>query len=397
MREWINSPHVGDARALMREMLIDIPGQVQCIVTSPPYWGGLRDYGMKGQFGLEPKPALHVQRMVSTFRLARELLRPDGTLWLNYGDSYMHSGGRGSQGKGERQFRRQPKVRSAIRYSKARTGLKPKDLVGMPWRVALALQADGWYLRSCIIWHKSNPMPESTKDRPTNAHEYIFLFSKRPKYYYDAAAVREPVSADTHARMARNATAAGSTRANGGSRPDRPMKAVLRQQPVAGWDAGPGAHSTIEHAQGPKDIERAALGLRDSTKFGRGAGFRKQDGHGRRHEGFNERYFGNVKSNDSFNAAMAEMPDDRNMRSVWTFPTEAFKGAHFATFPRALVRRCVLAGTRAGDVVLDPFLGSGTVAEVAVDLGRRFVGLEINPKYVELYRRHRGSQIGLKI
>jgi DNA modification methylase len=350
LTDWIDLAHVGDCRNLMRQMLED-KVRVQTIITSPPYWGGLRDYGTKGQFGLEPNPRLHIRRMVSTFRLARELLRDDGTLWLNYGDAYMHSGGRGSQGKGERAFRRQPKVRSSIRYSKAKIGLKPKDLVGMPWRVALALQADGWYLRSCIIWHKANPMPESTKDRPTNAHEYIFLLSKRARYFYDYEAVREPSSDQTHAR--------------------RPKK------PVGGHDHGPGDHTTIAHAAP------------------------KQDGHGRRHKKFNDRWDerqrGRIKNNESFHEAMALMPEDRNMRSVWSFPTEAFKGAHFATFPRELVQRCLLAGSRPGDVVLDPFFGSGTVAEVASGLGRKFIGLEINAKYIEMFRRLRSQQIGMPL
>jgi site-specific DNA-methyltransferase (cytosine-N4-specific) len=386
MVDWINHVQVGDCRRLMRQMIAD-KVQVQTIVTSPPYWN-LRDYQHPGQMGQEPTLQGWVNRMRNVFRLAREVLKNDGTLWLNLGDSYASSGGAGRQGKdGDRANRTErPRPRHAALGS-----LKAKDLMGQAWRVALALQADGWYLRSCVIWSKNNPMPESVSDRPTTAHEYIFLLSKRPRYFYDAAAVREPVSEDTHARMARNATAAGSTRANGGTRPDRPMKAVLRQHsPVSGWDMGPGNHSTMLHASNGVGFGHGydRLPKERVTKF-------KQDGHGRRHKGFNESYFGNVKNNGSFDAAMAVMPDDRNMRTVWTFPTEAFKGAHFATFPRALVERCVLAGSRPGDVVLDIFAGSGTTLEVSAGLGRHYIGLEINRDYVEMFRRHRRVQLGL--
>jgi DNA modification methylase len=345
VREWLNQPHVGDCRALMRSMIADRV-KVQCIVTSPPYWGGLRDYGHKGQFGLESTPQLHVRRMVATFRLARELLRADGTLWLNYGDSYMHSGGHGTSRNSDKNFRRQAKVQSNIRYSKRTNGLKPKDMVGMPWRVALALQADGWYLRSCIIWHKTNPMPESTRDRPTTAHEYIFLLSKGPRYFYDAAAVRETASKNSHPRRAQ----------------------------VAGWDKGPGSHDTMKHASNGVGFGYADAAPKPRTTK-----------------------FGQVKNNESFDAALAVMPEDRNMRSVWAFPTEAFKGAHFATFPRELVTRCVLAGTKPNDTVFDPFLGSGTTAEVSVGLGRHYIGLEINASYVDLFKQHRSTQMGIQL
>jgi DNA modification methylase len=357
--DWLNKVHVGDCRRRMRQMIAD-GVEVQTIVTSPPYWN-LRDYGHSGQMGSEPTLQSWVLKMRNVFRLAREVLKDDGTLWLNLGDSYFSSGGAGWQGKNGDRVNRTPKTRPRRRRT-AFGDLKAKDLMGQAWRVAFALQDDGWYLRSCIIWAKANPMPESTRDRPTTAHEYIFLLSKRARYFYNFEAVKEPSSDNSHARR--------------------------RLKPVSGHDHGPGSHSTMEHAStgvgfghgyDPLPKERA-------TKF-------KQDGHGRRHEG----YFGDIKYNDSFDAAVNDLVEDRNMRSVWTFPTEAFKGAHFATFPRALVERCVLAGTRPGDTVFDPFMGSGTTAEVAAGLGRHYIGLEINKKYVEMFRKHRSTQLGMAL
>lgn len=319
---WIDTTHVGDCRALMRRMIAD-GVRVQCVVTSPPYWG-LRTFGMDGQYGLERTWQRHVARMRSTFRLVRELLADDGVLWLNYGDSYSPDGDGANR-------RRQH-------------GLKPKDMVGMPWRVALGLQDDGWYLRSEVIWAKPNPMPESVTDRPTKSHEHIFLLTKSARYFYDAAAIREPANGNAHAR-------------GGGVNPKARTK-------VAGWAQGPGDHDMLKHAA--KDAGRITQGLKDSTKFGRGPGFRN-------------------KQNESFSAAVNELVDERNVRTVWSIPTEAFNAAHFATFPRALVRRCVLAGSRSGDVIFDPFMGSGTVAQVATELGRRFIGCELNPEYVAMH------------
>jgi site-specific DNA-methyltransferase (adenine-specific) len=237
---------------------------VQCCITSPPYWS-LRDYGIPGQIGLEASIDQFLNRLVEVFAEVKRVLRDDGVLWLNIGDSYT-SGDRGY---------RAPDKKNPIRAMSYRPdtpeGLKPKDLIGIPWRLALALQQDGWYLRSDIIWHKPNCMPESVKDRPTRAHEYVFLLSKSERYYYDHEAVRE---------------------ANG-----------------------------------------------------------------------------------------------RNRRSVWSIPTQAFKEAHFATFPTALVEPCILAGSRPGDFVLDPFFGAGTAGVVAQALGRRYIGIELNPEYVQIATR----------
>jgi DNA modification methylase len=347
----------------MRQMIED-KVQVQTIVTSPPYWL-LRDYGHKGQMGSEPTLQAWVRRMRDVFRLARDVLKDDGTLWLNLGDSYASSGGAGIQGQNGQRINRTKRTTPA-RKRTTHGNLKPKDLMGQAWRVAFALQADGWYLRSCIIWAKANPMPESCRDRPTTAHEYIFILSKSSTYFYDFQAVKEPSSDNSHARR--------------------------KLKPVSGHDHGPGAHSTMLHASNGVGFGHGydRLPKERVTKF-------EQDGHGRRHEGFNERYFGAVKYNDSFNAAVNDLVEDRNMRTVWTFPTEAFKGAHFATFPRALVERCVLAGSRPGDVVLDIFMGSGTVAEVAAGLGRNYIGLEINPSYVEMFRKYRSTQLGMAL
>lgn len=292
MTDWLNQVHVGNCVPLMRRMAID-GVKVQTIVTSPPYWG-LRDYGHKNAFGLEPTLQIWIDHMVYTFDVARDLLADDGTLWLNLGDAYASSGGAGWQGKHGARANRTHTQR-ALKKNSTVDGLKPKDLMGQPWRVALALQNAGWYLRSDIIWHKPNPMPESTKDRPTKAHEYIFLLSKSERYYYNADAILEPVTGRAHAR--------GS-----GVNPKANSK-------VAGWADGPGCHNTVEHA---KEAKRAG------PKFARN------------------------KQNESFSAAVADLVDNRNARTVWLIPTEAFSASHFATFPRELPRRCILAGTRGG-------------------------------------------------
>jgi DNA modification methylase len=346
----------------MRQMAAD-GVRVNSVVTSPPYWA-LRDYGMVGQFGLERTWVRHVARMRGVFRLVRELLADDGTLWMNYGDCYAGAPG-GFQGKNGQRASRTFTAR--IKQRKSGDGLKPKDLVGMPWRVALALQDDGWWLRSEIIWHKPNPMPESIVDRPTKAHEHLFLLARSDQYFYDARAIREASSPDSHAR-------AGRARLTGHEPPGQPpQKGLAGPHPgvhkkVSGWNMGEGSHSTIDHAKekSAKDSGRAGQGLRDSTKFGRGAGWRQ-------------------KQNESFSAAVVDVVPDRNSRTVWTIPTQPFSGAHFATFPEALVARCIAAGSRPGDIVFDPFMGSGTVAQVATDLGRNFIGCELNPDYVDLH------------
>lgn len=356
------------------EVLQEIPAEsVQCVVTSPPYWG-LRDYGLepivwqegdraceehewrqlpprrnrgpkdactpkqlsnigtlhtlpktnfcllcgawRGSLGLEPSPELYTQHIVEIFQGVKRVLRKDGTVWLNLGDSYMGGKGQSGQGSPEYQAARQdvslnkphqhiagPKrTRPTDRKQDA---LKPKDLCGIPWRVALALQADGWWLRSDIIWSKSNPMPESVRDRPTKSHEYIFLLTKSKKYYYDQDAVREPVAAATLERDKYTRITSGK--------------------------------------EGPYAVAHD-------------------------HE---------TPSN----------PSGRNLRSVWRMSTQPFPEAHFATYPEKLVERCILAGTRPDDLILDPFMGSGTTACVAVKHGRHFVGIELSEEYCEMARR----------
>lgn len=321
----------GDCRELLPTLEAE---SVQCVVTSPPYWG-LRDYGVDGQIGLEATPTRFVAEIVAVFREVRRVLRGDGTLWLNLGDSF--AGNRGSADNGGRQVngktisRRRdnaPVPRSDGRVA----GLKPKDLIGVPWRVAFALQQDGWYLRTEIIWHKLNPMPEAVKDRPTRSHEYIFLLTKSARYYYNADAITEPVSPSTHARVSQNVIAQlGSQRANGGSRADRPMKAVVT------------APKTVSSAPGSKQ-------------------------------------------NSSFADATVLPVTRRNKRSVWSVATEAYSGAHFATFPPALIEPCILAGSRPGDCILDPFGGAGTTGLVADRLRRDALLIELNPAYAQLAR-----------
>lgn len=222
----------------------------------------------------------------------------------------------------------------------------------------MALQADGWVLRQTICWAKPNPMPESVRDRCTKAHEYLFLLTKRARYYFDQDAILEPVSLNTHARVSQNvAEQIGSERANGGAKTNGNMKAVWRK---------------------PGNAER----VRD-VGIGGNARPRKAAPNG-----------SGIKNNESFDSALTIMPDKRNKRSVWTIPTESYSEAHFATFPQALVEPCILAGSRPGDIVFDPFLGSGTVAQVAQRLGRHWIGCELNPKYIDL-QHDRTRQRGL--
>ncbi len=303
---------------------------VQCVVTSPPYWG-LRDYGIEGQIGLERTPDEYVEKMVAVFREVRRVLRGDGTLWLNMGDSYS-SGGRTSYDP--------DRVSKTSGLANNSSGIgrntppwaKPKDLIGIPWRVAFALQADGWYLRSDIIWHKPNPMPESVTDRPTKAHEYVFLMTRNAKYFYDADAVRESITSQTQERIADPANQPSQTASRGPRH--RGLHAQTKLPPLQG------SHGTMGH-----------------------------DGHG-------------MRMGEKWNN-----PNGRNARTVWTIPTQPYDGAHFAVFPTAIPERCIKAGSRPGDTVLDPFGGSGTTPMVARGLGRNAIVIEINPEYVRLIEK----------
>lgn len=321
----------GDALALP---LLD--RSVHCCVTSPPYFG-LRDYGVAGQIGLEPTPDEFVARLVAVFREVRRVLVDDGTLWVNLGDSFWNcSPVRGcSSGAFEKEYTGGkisdgPSARRSVAND---AGLKMKDLIGIPWMVAFALRADGWYLRSDIIWHKPNPMPESVTDRPTKAHEYLFLLSKSGKYHYDHAAIAEPQTVGNHPRT------------------------VIDNGPQ---ETPPGT---------PKHRGLRASGL-----------VPKQDqAGGRRYEGFNARW---DASEDDGTA-----PKMRNKRDVWSIASQPFPDAHFATMPPELVRPCILAGCPKDGVVLDPFGGAGTVPLVARQEGRRFVYNDLNPDYRRIAER----------
>jgi DNA modification methylase len=292
------------------DRLAEMPDEsVNCVVTSPPYWG-LRDYGADGQIGLEESLDEHIAKMVAVFAEVRRVLRADGVMWLNYGDAYASTlrveGGHDFVDGGKKRLSEQ---KGTVWASNLSSGIKPKNLLGLPWRVAFALQADGWYLRSDVIWAKPNPMPESCTDRPTKSHEYVFLMTKSAKYWYDADAVREAFE--------------GSTK-------DRRRSSNFKK--IGSQDDKFGSHN-------------------------RGAEI--------------------IKANEN----------GRNIRTVWTIPTEAMPDAHFATFPQKLAHRCILAGCPIGGTVLDPFSGSGTTVYVAAKNNRNGIGIELNPEYVEISRR----------
>ena len=301
----MNIIEFGDCRETMRRWAQQ-GVKAQTCVTSPPYFG-LRDYGHEGQIGLEETPDKYIANMVEVFRAVRDLLADDGTLWLNIGDSYAGGGYsnhdiNGQHWKdsmnGDKRKSRQQNQRNAL----APLGIKPKDLIGIPWMLAFALRADGWYLRQDIIWAKPNPMPESVRDRCTKAHEYLFLLSKSERYFFDSEAIKEPI------------------------------------------------------ADLSRVGERTQVNYADDSKLGRA----QIDRH------------------------IVTRKATRNRRSVWTVATRPYKGAHFATFPPALIEPCVLAGSRPGDIVLDPFMGSGTTAAVAIQHGRQYLGCELNPEYKPL-------------
>ena len=382
--------HVGH----VLEELAALPADsVHCVVTSPPYWG-LRDYkglpdftwggepacahewaaeprirtggphgngvmlaggravveaqaavkdrgagafcacgAWRGQLGLEPTPDIYVAHMVEVFEAVRRVLRPDGTCWLNLGDCYATGAGKvGDRPGGGDQGDRARGIAVMTQPNRMPIpGLKPKDLVGIPWRVAFALQAAGWWLRSDIVWAKPNPMPESVTDRPTRSHEYLFLLAKSERYYYDAEAIKEPTR----------------------------------------WPDGPNAPDKIKSPYGQGFTRRADKQADTGLADPGGPDMTK------------------VGFNDRWNEAKADgsAPTGRNKRSVWTISTAPYPEAHFATFPPDLVRPCVLAGTAAEGIVLDPFLGSGTTLEVAASLGRRGVGIEGNPTYLPLIEK----------
>ncbi|WP_245518721.1 MULTISPECIES: site-specific DNA-methyltransferase [unclassified Mesorhizobium] len=321
-----------------RTVLAGLPdGSVNCCVTSPPYFG-LRDYGVAGQMGLEATPAEFVAGMVGLFRDVRRVLRDDGTLWLNLGDTYQNA-----KGQAGGVDPKQPARRHGLRPQDVTIpGLKPKDLIGIPWRVAFALQEDGWYLRQDIIWSKPNPMPESVRDRCTKAHEYIFMLSKSRQYFYDNEAIKEPMSLSSVERLSQDVEA------------------------QTGSACVPGKTNGTIKAVGKVD---------------------KQRGHGRRHAGFNDRW-------DAMERA-EQCTGLRNKRSVWEVATQPFSEAHFATFPPALIEPCIKAGCPTGGTVLDPFGGAGTTGLVADRLQRNAILIELNPAYAEMARKRLTGDAGM--
>jgi DNA modification methylase len=299
---------VGDAVQRLR----DVPDQsVRTVVTSPPYWG-LRDYGADGQLGAEETPQEFVESLCLVFDEVWRVLADDGTIWVNLGDSYNGASPNRSGSHGFNDGRTNRDKRFSVGGVK---GLKPKDLVGIPWRFAFAMQDRGWYLRQDIIWSKPNPMPESVRDRCTKSHEYIFLMSKSPKYFFDLNAIAEPLAESSVRRLAEDIeNQNGSFRANGGQ----------------------------------KHIK--AVGGENGT---------------------------------------------RNKRSVWNVSVAKYAEAHFAVYPPELITPCVLAGSKPGDVVLDPFSGSGTTGEVALKHERNYVGVELNPSFASLSERRITDAIGM--
>lgn len=300
------------------------PKSVQTIVTSPPYFG-LRDYESAEQFGAEETVEEFVRHLVDLFAVLRTVLADDGTLWLNLGDSYSSEGGKSGVGVNARVGNTLKQVESRTRPA---SDLPAKNLIGVPWRVALALQADGWILRSDIIWAKPNPMPESVTDRPTKSHEHLFLFAKSSSYLYDSAAIAEDAAKGD----------AGTS-----------------------WTDG----KTGDRQQGRSQV-------RPSAKQGDFSGKGKTPGSGQQ----------------SFRAVR----ESRNKRDVWSVATVPFPGAHFAAYPPQLIRPCILAGSRPGDTVLDPFSGSGTTGMVATEEGRKYIGIDLNREYLDLSLSTRFAQ-----
>lgn len=310
---------------------------VDCCVTSPPYFN-LRDYGVDGQIGLEDTPEEYILRMVEVFNEVRRVLKPAGTLWLNIGDSYAGSG-RGAGDTKRSSAKQRGNVGSwagDIHKPFKSEEIKPKDLIGIPWMLAFALRADGWYLRQDIIWNKRNTMPESVADRCTKTHEYIFLLSKSPRYYFDAESIAEPVADSTLQRISQNIDGQkGSDRVPG--KTNGPMKAAIPR------------YEGKKYTKDPEVFYR--------TKRGNAYNYRPK----------------------------------RNERSVWELSTARCKEAHFATYPEKLVQPCILAGCPEGGIVLDPFMGSGTTGLVAKKLGRIYIGFELNPDYAKMAERRINS------
>jgi DNA modification methylase len=336
------SLHCGDALAVLRKLP---DASVDCCVTSPPYYG-LRDYGEPGQYGLEASPAEYVETMRAVFTEVRRVLTPDGTLWLNLGDSYVSHGGASGRlsatGLEGTHPRTRPEADDPHTFGKWNRdwGLPIKNLLGLPWQIAFALQGDGWILRNAVVWHKPNAMPDSVTDRLGCRYENVFLFSQSRRYWFDLDAIREPLAYPEAADGTR--IFGGKTKGGGVGR----VGAAARRaglHPSAYGDVPPGA---------------------DRPKGAGAEGWRHEERH----------------------------PKGRNPGDVWSMPTQPFPDAHFAVMPPAVAERCVLAGCKPAGTVLDPFCGSGTTGMVALKRGRRFVGIDLSPKYLDLALRTRLAQ-----
>lgn len=320
-----NTIYTGSALQVLRTLP---EASIHCCVTSPPYYG-LRDYGHADQIGLEPSPEQFIAKLVAVFSEVRRILKPDGTIWVNIGDSYAQGkiGRDDTDAAGSERLsafghpgyaNKDINITAPVKQRKLAAGLKPKDLIGIPWMLAFALRADGWYLRQDIIWHKPNPMPESVTDRCTKSHEYIFLLSKSRDYYYDIEAMREPAAYG-----------------NNGSQ----------------FHTG----KTADHQLGRASKKRGEFTGKTNAIPGR----------------------------EAFRA----VTETRNRRSVWSIATQPYTEAHFATFPEELPRLCISAGCPENGIVLDPFFGAGTTGLAALQLGRRYIGIEINSEYTALAQR----------
>lgn len=364
---------------ILQRNVLELPwpipdNSIDCCVTSPPYWA-LRNYGVDGQIGMEETPDLFVQALVKVFEEVKRVLKPEGTLWVNIGDTYY--GGKGSNGasKAYTNYENTLNKKALIATTPGEmrpndrkiVGLKQKDLVGIPWMLAFALRSAGWYLRQDIIWSKPNPMPESVTDRCTKSHEYIFLLSKSPKYYYDQTSIRVPLKDESILRLAQDIERqSGSDRVPGKSNGN--MKAVVKNHRIGGNKYG-GSDDPKHQSKSGKDWQPVMAGNGNINNCGR-SGYHDAEG-------------------NLLVGATA------NKKSVWSVTTTPFSEAHFATFPEALILPCILAGCPKDGIVLDPFMGAGTTALVSLSQGRKFIGLELNPEYIKIANKRLKDKFGM--